>query len=195
MDSFTELALSLNCVSVLMEKYCPSILKSTFRISSHNTRLLWATIPKLVVGLLFLFLHLLEVFSRTSSTAFLTTEKLKQNKNTAVSCLYGSPEKELMPAILRKSQRYYTANEDDCCMEKLFPWKTPWDLTWQWGTTCSHRTSSHCRAETGAIPGTDIPQGYSTPPANSFTVPGSAASLKAQFWVGHLSPAGRAASH
>lgn len=48
-----------------------------------------------------------------------------------------------------------------------FPERLPWDLTWQWGITCFHRTSPHCRAATGGITGTDVPQGYSTLPANS----------------------------
>lgn len=97
----------------------------------------------------------------TSSTAFLNTEKLKQNKKAAISCHYGSPE-EGMPATVRKRQRYYTANKDNCCVEKLFPERLPRDVTWQWGIICFHRTSSHCRAATGGITGTDIPQGYST---------------------------------
>ena len=36
-----------------------------------------------------------------------------------------SPEEGAISAIVGKSQGYYTANEGDCCMEKLFPYKIP----------------------------------------------------------------------
>lgn len=36
-----------------------------------------------------------------------------------------SPDKGAMLATIGKTQQYYTANEGDSCMEKLFPYKIP----------------------------------------------------------------------